>query len=405
MARTASVLGQHPGIGERLGIVTICRCFGRRKIRKALRASGRETQRRRELSAELTIYYVISMALLMHVNLKEVLRCLFEGLRDAGHDAEIKITGKSGISQARTRLGCEPLRQLYADCVRPLATPKTRGAWYGRWRLVALDGTTLDIPDETVNRQAFGGPTTFNDRSPFPQIRFVTLAEIGTRVLFGAEMAGYTTSEVALARTVVTRLEPGMLCIADRGFFSFDMLQRVRAADADMLLRVRKDIVIPVGTLLPDGSYLSELNTWKRPKRGGKTVDKSIPVRVVTYRLDGVENDEEKYTLITTILDPEAAPAGDLARLYHERWEIETAFDELKTHLRGARLSLRSKTPELVRQEFYGLLLAHFAVRALMHEAGLEGDEDPDRLSFTHSLGVIRRKMGRMVTLSPSASA
>lgn len=401
MARTASILGQQPGIGERLGIAAMCRCFGSRKIAKALRASGRETVRRRELSAELTIYYVIAMALLMHVNLKEVLRCLFEGLRDAGH-AEVKITGKSGISQARTRLGFEPLRQLYVECVRPLATSKTRGAWYGRWHLIALDGTTLDTPDQAANRQAFGGPTTFNDRSPFPQVRFVTLAEIGTRVLFGAEMSGYGTSEVELARTVVTRLKPGMLCIADRGFFSFDMLQRVKRTGADMLLRARKDIILPVITLLPDGSYISELNTWRRSERGKKTAE-SIPVRVITYRLDGVENSEEKYTLVTTILDPRAAPADDLARLYHERWEIETAFDELKTHLRGARLSLRSKTPDLVRQEFYGLLLAHFAVRALMHEAALEVDEDPDRLSFTHSLGVIRRKMGRMVPLSPSA--
>lgn len=403
MARTASVLEQGPGIGERLGIAAMSRCFGRREIGAALQASGRKTQRRRELSAELTIYYVIAMALLMHVNLKEVLRCLFDGLRDIGHDTTTRITGKSGISQARTRLGAEPLRYLYHDCVGPIATAVTVGAWYRQWRLVALDGTTLDIPDEATNRSTFGGPTTFNDHSPFPQLRFVTLAETGTRVLFGAQMSGYGTSEVELARAAVSHLRSDMLCIADRGFFSFDMIRRIRATGANLLLRSRKDIVLPVATSLPDGSYLSELNGWRQAEPDGKKGKESIVVRVVSYRIEGVEKDAETYTLVTTILDPDAAPAVDLAQLYHERWEIETAFDELKTRLRGARLCLRSKTPDLVRQEFYGLLLAHFAVRRLMHEAALKVGEDPDRLSFTHSLHVIRRKLGRVVAISPSA--
>lgn len=277
MARSASVLDQGPGIGERLGIAAMSRCFGRQEIEAALQASGRKTQRRRKLSAELTIYYVIAMALLMHVNLKEVLRCLFDGLRDIGHDGAVRITGKSGISQARTRLGAEPLRHLYHDCVRPIATAATVGAWYGQWRLVALDGTTLDIPDEAANRSTFGGPTTFNGHSPFPQLRFVTLAEIGTRVLFGAQMAGYGTSEVELARTVVTHLQADMLCIADRGFFSFDMIQRIRATGANVLLRSRKDIVLPVVTALADGSYLSELSTWHHTEPGARKTKRASP--------------------------------------------------------------------------------------------------------------------------------
>ena len=398
MARTAAILGQAPGIGERIGITAICRSFGRGDIERALQASGRQTYRRRELSAELTIYFVIAMALLMHVNLREVLRCLYEGLRSIGSPAAIKVTGKSGISQARSRLGSEPLRHLYEGTVVPIATPRTRGAWYGSWRLVALDGSTLNVPDEDANRTEFFEPTTFNDHSPFPQIRFVTLTETGTRVLFGAQMADYRTSEVALARQVVRVLKPDMLCIADRGFFGFDMLQRVRATGAQLLFRARKDSVLPVSQVLSDGSYLSDVNTWRRGNRGERKP--AMTVRVVRYRLDGVEDPDNVYTLVTTLLDPDAAPAADLAQIYQERWEIETAFDELKTHLRGARLCLRSKTPELIRQEFYGLMLAHYAVRMLIHEAALKVDDDPDRISFTHSINVIRRKL---VALPPSA--
>ncbi|GEL65816.1 IS4 family transposase [Kozakia baliensis] len=402
MARTAAVFDGDADIGERLGIATICRSFGREQIEQVLRASGRETRRRRDMPEDLTVYFVIAMALLMHVNIREVLRCLWAGLRDIGH-GEVRLTGKSGISQARTRLGSEPLRQLYKNCVGPVATSATLGTHYKDWHLVAMDGSTLDVPDEIANRATFGGPTTYNDRSPFPQIRFVTLAEIGTRVMFGAEMADYATSERELARAVVEHLRPGMLCITDRGFFSFDMMQRIRETGADALLRARKDIMLPVMETLPDGSWRSELNTWRRTERSDSGPSKPIPVRVVRYRLGGVENRDETYTLVTTILDPERAPASDLAALYHERWEIETAFDELKTHLRGARLCLRSKTPELVRQEFHGLMLAHFAIRSLMHEAALKAKEDPDRLSFTHGLRVIRRKIGHMVLLSPSA--
>lgn len=399
MARAAAVLEQGPGIGERIGITAMCRSFGPEEIERALQASGCQTLRRRELSAQQTIYFVIAMALLMHVNLREVLRCLYEGLRSISGSAAIKITGKSGISQARSRLGSAPLRHLYADVVAPIATARTQGAWYGPWRLVALDGSTLDVRDEETNRAEFGGPTTFNNHSPFPQIRFATLTEIGTRVLFGARMAPYRTSEVELAREVVQALKPDMLCLADRGFFGFDMLQRVRATGAQLLFRARKDNVLPVLQVLSDGSYLSQVTTTWGRRSDGKP---AMTVRVVKYRLEGVEDPDNVYTLVTTLLEPKAAPAADLARLYQERWEIETAFDELKTHLRGERLCLRSKTPELVRQEFYGLMLAHYTVRALIHEAALKAKTDPDRISFTHSMSVVRRKLGQVVALSPS---
>jgi hypothetical protein len=232
----------------------------------------------------------------------------------------------------------------------------------------------------------------------FPQLRFVGLAEIGTHVLFGMAMAPYRSSEVELAHDAVQRLTAGMLCLADRGFFGVRLFEQAKATGAELLWRAPGSAVLPVGEALADGSYRSELSNWQRRRSKGAA---GIAVRVIDYRLDGVSNHEQTFRLVTTLLDPDQAPAAELAALYQQRWEIELAFDELKTHLRGRRITLRSKTPELVRQEFYGLLLAHFAVRGLMHEAACQVDEDPDRLSFAHSLSVIRRNLVKMVPLSP----
>jgi hypothetical protein len=388
MARTQETWGKSSGIAGYIGIANLFRTLDAKAVRKALALSGKETKRQRDLPAEAVVYFVIAMALYMHVNLREVLFCLMEGLRMI-RGLDVKIAGKSGISQARTRIGAEPLRHLYEEQVRPIATKSSKGAWYKRWRLISIDGSTLDIPDEVGNREIYGGPTTYNGPCAFPQIRFVCPAEIGTRVLFSGKMAGYGTSEIALAKEIIGNLKPDMLCIADRGFFSRGLWRQARETGADLLWRVRSDIKLPVMTELADGSYLSNLSSY----RADRKKDAPIPVRVVEYSLKQNSGQENMvYRIATSILDPQEAPADDIARLYHERWEIETAFDELKTHLRGSRLCLRSKTPELVEQEFYGLLLAHFTVRGLMHEASRKADIDPDALSFTHSLRVIRRK-------------
>jgi len=214
--------------------------------------------------------------------------------------------------------------------------------------------------------------------------------ENGTHALFGTQMGGYATSELTSARGVLPWLGQGMLCLADRYFFGFEFWHQARATGAELLWMVRKNLGLVCEQRLTDGSYLSRIS----PSQGDRWRHlNGAVVRVIDYRLEGVAGAEPIYRLLTTILDPKAAPAPELAALYHERWEIETALDELKTHLRGARIVLRSKTPELVRQEFYGLLMAHFAIRGLMQEAALKADEDPDRLSFIHAVRVIRRKL------------
>jgi hypothetical protein len=298
-------------------------------------------------------------------------------------------------------LGWKVIQQLHDRVVKPIAVEGTKGAWYRKWHLVSLDGSTLDITDEKDNERAFGRPSASRGKSAFPQVRFVSLVENGTHVLFGSQLGGVDTGEITLAKDVLAWLYKGLLCLADRNFFGFELWNQARATGAELLWRVKKNLRLPCETRLPDGSYLSRVYASPKDQRHGEN---GVVVRVIEYKLEGVPGAEPIYRLLTTILDPEAAPAAELAALYHERWEIETALDELKTHLRGSRIVLRSKTPDLVRQEFYGLMMAHFAVRGLMHEAALRVDEDPDRLSFLHAVRVVRRKIASFATFPPSGA-
>ncbi len=313
------------------------------------------------------------------------------------------MAGKSGISQARTRLGAEPLRRLHDQLVQPVATRATRGAWYRRWHLVSLDGSCLDVADTEENRTAFGRPQASRGESAFPQLRFVALVE-NRHARAGRHPPGplHGRRDDAGLAGPHGALQPGMLCLADRQFFGSALWQRAAASGADLLWRVKKNLRLPREAALADGSYLTTIYAGERDRRHKANGRR---VRVVEYRLEGVAGAEPLYRLVTTILDVGQAPAAALAALYHERWEIEGALDELKTHLRGARVVPRSKTPGLVRQEFWGLLLAHFAVRGLMHEAALRADEDPDRLSFLHAVRVVRRKLPLFAALPPSGQA
>jgi Insertion element 4 transposase N-terminal/Transposase DDE domain len=399
MARTLAELPKGSRITDYINLGVVAKTFPEATVKSVLAETGRSSRRQRELPAHVVVYYVIALALYMQSSYREVLRCLLEGIQWLlNPTVRLKVTGKSGISQARTRLGVEPLKQLCEQIVRPIATKDTKGAWYRGWRLVSLDGSTLDVADEDANDEAFGRPVAQRGQSAYPQLRFVSLVENGTHVLFGSQMGSYKTSELALAKEVLPWLGEGMLCLADRYFFGFDFWCQAQATRADLLWRVRKNLRLACEQRLADGSYLSRIYPsgadYRRKTHG-------VLVRVIDYQLAGVAGAEPIYRLLTTILDPKKAPAHELAALYHERWEIETALDELKTHLRGARIVLRSKTADLVRQEFYGLLMAHFAIRGLMHEAALKADEDPDRLSFVHAVRVIRRKLPSFTAIPP----
>jgi hypothetical protein len=400
MARTASSLPAGSRITDFVTLGVIARTYPIAKVRQVLAETGKASQRERELPAHVVVYYVITMALFMNVSCREVLRCLLEGIQwlsDAR--SALKITTKSGISQARSRLGSEVMQRLYEDLVRPIATAQTKGAWFKGWRLVSLDGSTFDVADDPALETAFGRPGAGHGESAFPQVRMVGLVENGSHVLFATKIAGSNIGELTLARQVIPALSAGMLCLADRNFVGFDLWALAQQTGADLLWRVKQGRDMPEDERLADGSYLSRLYPGDNRKRHSD----GIKVRVIDYRLYGVADAEPMYRLVTTILDPAQAPANELAALYHERWEIETVLGELKTHLRGSKIVLRSKTPDLVRQEIYGLLMAHFAIRGLMHEAALQADEDPDRLSFIHTVRVMRRKLAAFGGVPPSA--
>jgi hypothetical protein len=389
-------------LSDHISLGVIARTFPLDRVRRVLAGTGTASERERDLPAQVMVYYAIALALYMTASTREVLRCLLEGLRWLWGAEAVRVAGKSGISQARTRLGEEPLRRLHEQVVRPVATPATKGAWYRAWRLISLDGSCLDVADTAENGAAFGRPGASRGESAFPQLRFVALVENGTHVLFGARLGGFGDGETTLAHDALPTLQPGMLCLADRQFFGHALWREAATTGADLLWRVKRNLRLPREARLADGSYLTTVYPSEKDRRhraGG------VRVRAVEYRLQGIADAEPLYRLVTTILDPAAAPAAELAALYHERWEIEGALAELKTHLRGARMVLRSKTPELVRQEFWGLLLAHFAVRGLMHEAALRADEDPDRLSFLHAVRVVRRKLPLFAALPPSVQA
>lgn len=391
MARTAASLPNGLRISDLLSMGLLASRIPRCKVMEALEVSGKQSKRIRQLPAHVMVYYVIAMALFMNVAYEEVLRCLVEGLEWLGEPAKkLRKTGRSAISQARSRLGFEPLKLIYRDVVQPIGEAGSKGVWYRQWRIVSIDGMTLDVGDTPANEACFGRPGASRGSSSFPQVRCVALAECGTHVLFDVAEGPCTLSEAALADQLIPNLRPEMICLADRNFWSFERWKLAVDTGACLLWRVKKNLILPCQKRFRDGSFQSTVYPSPKDRRHDRN---GIRVRVIEYEIDGIESGESIYRLVTNTLDPKSAPALELAALYHERWEIENAFDELKVHLRGREVVLRSKKPDLVRQEFYGMLLAHFAVRGLMLEAAQSININSDDLSFVHSLRIVRRKI------------
>jgi hypothetical protein len=371
-------------------------------VDRVVAEAGRVEQRHRLLPARVVVYYVLAMALFADASYEEVMRALVEGLAWSSGWAQVwEVPAKGSIFKARSRLGREPLELLFGAVAGPLADERTVGAFYRQWRLMSVDGTCLDVADTPANEQEFGRPGTGRGQGvgAFPQLRLVALSETGTHAICAVAMGPLSSGENALADELVPRLEPGMLCLADRGFYSFERFKNARQTGAQLLWRVKANMLLPREQPLADGSYLTRVyanQPDQRAQRDGQ------PVRVVEYQLDdGVSDPEQRYRLLSTILEPEQAPATELGVLYHERWEVENALDELKVHQRGPRVVLRSKQPDGVYQEAYGYLCTHYAIRRLMHDAALRADVDPDRLSFTRSLRAARRSARTQPGFSP----
>src|SRR5947209_5192036 len=316
MARTVASLPAGSRITDYISLGVIAKFFPRETVHTMLEQTGRASVRERDLPAHVVVYYVIALALYMRSSYREVLRCLLEGVPWLLDPAvSLKLAGKSSIAQARTRLGAEPLQALYEATVAPIANTGTKGAWYRQWRLVSLDGSTLDVADTRENEEALGRPGASRGSAAFPQIRFVALLENGTHVLWAARTDKYATDELTLAEAVVPALRKGMLCLADRFFPSHKLWQKAAATGADLLWRTRQNARLEIEQHLPDGSYLSRLYPSTSDRRNQR---QAIVVRVIDYRLDKVPNAEPVYRLLTTILDHKRAPAPELAALYHE---------------------------------------------------------------------------------------
>jgi Insertion element 4 transposase N-terminal/Transposase DDE domain len=383
------------GVAPVFDLGSMSSAFPLRDVERILEETNRSSLRNRKLPAYVMTYYVIALGLMASVGTREVLRHLLDRFRER-RSWRGEVASEAAITKARQRLGVEPLRKLYETFVRPIATRAIKSAWYRQWRVVSVDGTTLCTLDTPENNERFGRPPASRGRSAWPQVRLVALLENGTRVLFAAALDAYRVAETTLVRRIVGRLEDGMLCLADRGIYSYSLWTAAAATGAELLWRVQKGIGLPEGQRLADGSYLSEI----RPQGRGRKRD-SIVVRVVSFTIT-LKGRSERYRLITTILDPLRAPALELAHLYAARWTIETAFRELKVRQRDRSLVLRSQLPDLVEQDVYGLLLAHFGIRQIMCQAARQDGIEPAELSFAHALHVIIRRLPEMVAFSPS---
>jgi hypothetical protein len=267
MARAPAGLPAGVRLSDHVSLGVIARTFPLDQVQQILAETGKASERERDLPAQVMIYYAIALALYMTSGTREVLRCLLEGLRWLWGAEAVRVAGKSGISQARTRLGAEPLHRLYERVVRPIATPASKGAWYRAWRLVRLDGSCLDVADTEENRIAFGRPEASRGESAFPQARFVALVENGTQVLFGARLGRFADGETTLAHDALSALQPGMLCLADRQFFGHALWQAAVATGADLLWRVKRNLRLPRQAGLADGSYLTTIYPGEKDRR------------------------------------------------------------------------------------------------------------------------------------------
>jgi hypothetical protein len=350
----------------------------------------------------VVVYYVLALALFADCSYEEVMRQLVEGLEwESGWERAWEVPSKMAISKARARLGKEVLELLFRAVCVPVGTESTRGAFYQGLRLVSVDGTCLDVADTPANDAEFGRPGSSRREGggAFPQLRVVALAESGTHAIFDAALGPYTTSERVLADMLWDSLGEGMLCLADRGFYGYERFQTAAGTGAQLLWRVNSTVSLPREQTLQDGSYLTHI----AKDNHGRVRHGSLQVRVIEYRLDdpALTDKEQRYRLITTLTDPDTTPAADLAGLYPQRWEFESALDELKTHQRGPRVVLRSKAPDGVYQEAWGHLATHYAIRRLMHDAALHADLIPHRLSFIRGLRAARRSTRTQPGLFP----
>jgi hypothetical protein len=398
---------------DHIGLGVLSARFDRDLLEEVINRTGCREKRSRRLPAHVMIRYVIAMGLFFDESYDEVMRRLVGSLHRLGSWVDDwQVPTASAITQARTRLGVEPVKTLFERAAVPVAGPGTKGAWLARRRLCAIDATSFDVADTPGNKERFGRLGSGPKASAYPKLHVAALAECGTHAIVGAVLGSCRTGERTLAADLVTAVEPDMLVLADAGLFSWELFNRYADTGADLAWRVGASVSIGHIRWLPDGSYLalvyqSGLTAQRRRRLVEQARAGDIPddvarvVRVVEYTVPDRNPDGELIAVVTTILDPYEVPAIDLAAAYQQRWEEESALGEIKTDLRGRGEVLRSKTPDLVEQQMWGLLLAHYAIRALLVDAADPAGYDPDRMSFTQGIRVVRRQVTDQAAITP----
>lgn len=403
MARTKAGLGTGARLADFMSASLMARVVPPEVVHDVLNAHGRNSQRIRSFPAVAGVYYVMALSLYPEASYEAVFSAVSQGLAwEAGAPQPAGVS-KVSISLLRQRIGAQPLADLVTRCCVPLADPAIHpGGFYRGLRLVAFDGSTFELADEPSVEKEFGRPGGRQGQAGYPQARCVLLAECGTHAILGANLGPYASGEWALCQPLLGRLRPGMLCLADRGFNGFEHWEQARATGAQLLWRCGVTRNLPVEQVLADGSYLSTI----RPTGVGadEARARAIKVRVIDYKLPNMPEGQPHYRLMTTLLDDQAAPLLELAELYHRRWAMESIYDELKTHLVQSRRVLRSRTPELVRQEFFGWVLMHYTVRWLIHQGAARYRIPHEDLSFVGHLQLIRQQQPLSGAFPPTAS-
>lgn len=399
MARTKAQLSTGARLADFLTVGFLALQCPVAEVRQTLKKHEVHSKRIRGLPHEVVVYFVMMMVLYATVAYEDVMRLVVEGLRGVLGDEALGKTAvtKGAISQARTAVGAAPLRDLYAERVVPHGPADMSGVMFHGHRVMALDGSTLDMPDEQPNAEFYGRPTGGYGEAGFPVMRFAAMTECGTHTICFAKSGPYKEGEHSLGASVIERADRSMVITADRGFMNEPFWQKALLTGAKLVFRAPKNLKLACHHMLADGSYISEL----RSRTGGGVQTRITKVRVIEYALDGIPDSEPSYRLITNWMGADAPSSIELAALYHQRWTIEKSFDELKTHLADRKVILRSKRPELVEQEFYALLIAHAAIRKLMTEAADRTQQCATDLSFIHAVRVLQRRLPQVGATPP----
>ena len=373
MSRKKANLPAGARLSDYLTAGVIAKTFPLKAVRKALRDSNRLSRRKRQLSAEAVVYYVIALGMFRAVSSREVLRCLAHGLRWAHATYPLRLVASSSISRARQRLGIEPFVSLRKQVVHVLADDRTRGGWYRELRVLAVDGAIVGLPRERRNKKAFGEIDSDQSDAARPGVRVTLLVEVGTRAPFAWEYGPCTESRQEQALRLSPHLSKGTILIAENGYASAELWHEITKSGGELVARTESGVSLPALDTYGDGSFLTTVH--------------GMPARALDFDID--DSDAPVRRLVTTLLDPSLAPANELAAMYHETWDSRSARDEVKAYTLWRGSILRSKTPPLVEQEIEGLMLAHFAVRNFLHEMTRLLDEDPYQLAFNHSVRVL----------------